>query len=802
VYRPADIEKKWQARWVAEKAFETPSLGERPKYYVLDMFPYPSGTGLHVGHVEGYTCTDIVARYKRMRGFDVLHPMGWDSFGLPAEQYAIETGVHPMNSTQHNILNFRAQCDAMGFSYDWSRVLDTSKPDYYRWTQWIFKRLFEKGLAYRAEALVNWCPALGTVLANDEVIDGKSERGGYPVERKPLMQWMLRITAYADRLLDDLNKVDYPESIAAMQRDRIGRSEGCDVRFAIEGHADSFWIYTTRPDTLFGASFCVVAPEHELLKQIASAEQRAAVDAYLKETQAKSDLERAGPDAGKTGVFTGAYAVNPVNGEKLPIWVADYVLATYGTGAIMAVPGHDKRDWAFAKRFDLPIREVIAGGDVSVAAWEGDGELVNSGFLNGLKTEAAFNAAVDHLEEQGLGSRKVRYRMRDWIFARQRYWGEPIPVVYDEAGVIHTLPDEALPVELPMLADFKPTGDGEAPLERDKAWLHTTLPGSSAPARRETHTMPTLAGSSWYFFRFIDPQNGSVFVDPTLAKRWMPVDLYVGGAEHAVGHLLYSRFFTKVLFDLGLVPTDEPYAKLVNPGMILGADSRKMSKRYGNAVNPTDVIAEHGADALRLFEMFLGPLEQHKPWNDNGVTGVRRFLDRAWRLYFDGETDALKVTEDKPTDDQLRLLHRCTLKVSDDIEALRLNTAVSHFMTFVNEAMKWETRPRAVLEQFALLLSPFAPHFAEEVWARLGHTDLAMKQPFPAIDPKWLEDDKVEIVIQVTGKIVSRQTLKKGASQAEAVALAKQDEAVAKRLDGREPKKVIFVQDRLLNFLV
>jgi len=538
------------------------------------------------------------------------------------------------------------------------------------------------------------------------------------------------------------------------------------------------------------------------VRKISSAEQLPAVEAYLQESGAKSDLERAGPEAGKTGVFTGAYAINPVNQDKIPIWVADYVLSTYGTGAIMSVPGHDRRDWAFARRFKLPIREVIAGGNVDEAAFEGDGLVVNSGFLNGLTATAAFDKAAEWLTSKNLGSRKVRYRMRDWIFARQRYWGEPIPVVYGEDGKIHTLPDEALPLELPKLENFKPTGDGQAPLERIPEWVRTEVPGTGAPGHRETHTMPTLAGSSWYFLRFIDPQNGSVFVDPSLSKRWMPVDLYVGGAEHAVGHLLYSRFFTKFLFDLGLIHVDEPYTKLVNPGMILGSDSRKMSKRYGNAVNPTDVIAQYGADSLRLFEMFLGPLEQHKPWNDSGVTGVRRFLDRAWRLFFDNETDALTISEEAPNDEQLKLLHRTIKKIRHDTETLSLNTSISTLMTFANEATKWEKRPRAILEPFLLLLSPYAPHFAEEAWHRLGHSTLAMQQPFPEADPKWLEDDQVELVVQINGKIVARQAQPKGTSQADALSLAKQNQNVEAKLAGREPKKVIFVPDRLLNLVV
>ena len=646
-YRPIDIESKWQEHWATNRLFETQSDSSRPKFYVLDMFPYPSGAGLHVGHVEGYTATDIVARYYRMAGYEVLHPMGWDSFGLPAEQNAIETGVHPMKSTEGNIKNFRAQCDALGLSYDWGREIDTSKPDYYKWTQWIFLQMFERDLAYRTEALVNWCPALGTVLANDEVIDGKSERGGHEVIRKPLMQWMLRITAYAERLLTDLEKVEYPESIVAMQRDRIGRSEGADIAFDLEGHSEKLDVFTTRPDTLFGATFCVLAPEHPLVSQLTTDEHRTAVDAYVKEASARSDVDRSGRDAGKTGVFTGAYAVNPVNDARVPIWIADYVLITHGTGAIMCVPGHDQRDWDFADRFNLPIVEVISGGDVTKAAHVGDGVLVNSGFLNGLKKKEAIARAAQWVEDKGIGERKVRYKLRDWVFARQRYWGEPVPVVHaKDDSSIHRLTDEQLPLVLPMLEDFKPSGQGEVPLARLPDWVATTVPGTDRPARRETHTMPTLAGSAWYFFRFIDPLNAAMFCDPELAKRWMPVDLYIGGAEHAVGHLMYSRFFTKFLHDIGASPVDEPFQKLVNPGMILGPDHQKMSKRFGNVVNPTDVVMEHGADALRLYEMFLGPIEQSKPWNQKGIIGVRRFLDRAWRLFFDDDDKLLPSIDD------------------------------------------------------------------------------------------------------------------------------------------------------------
>ncbi|MEM8710415.1 MAG: leucine--tRNA ligase, partial [Planctomycetota bacterium] len=640
-YQPASIEPQWQKYWEENATFRTDTSagdGKKPTWYVLDMFPYPSGSGLHVGHVEGYTASDIIARFKRMKGFEVLHPMGWDAFGLPAEQYAISQNVHPRESTTRNIDTFRAQLKAVGFSYDWEREVGTFDPSFYKWTQWIFLKLLEHDLAYQSEALVNWCPALGTVLANDEVIDGKSERGGHPVERKPMKQWMLRITKYADRLLEGLDEVDFPESIKAMQRDRIGRSEGADATFAIKGHDEALVVFTTRPDTMFGATFCVLAPEHDLVSVITTEGCRASVDAYRREAAAKSEIARTGVEAGKSGVFTGAYAINPANGAEVPIWVADYVLMGYGTGAIMCVPGHDERDWMFADKFGLPIVEVVAGGDVTKEAYAGEGLHVNSSSaetglsLDGLGKDDAIAKMASWLEDKGLGRKIVRFRLRDWIFARQRYWGEPIPVVIDEGGEVHPLPFDELPLNLPDTADYTPSETGEAPLSRMKDWVQTSVPGGDAPARREADTMPGSAGSSWYFFRFIDPHNEGALCDPEKAKAWLPVDLYVGGAEHAVGHLLYSRFWTKFLFDIGVSPVEEPFKRLINQGMILGEDSRKMGKRYGNTVDPFDVIEEYGADTLRIFEMFLGPLEQEKPWNKSGLDGVRRFLNRAWRL--------------------------------------------------------------------------------------------------------------------------------------------------------------------------
>jgi len=802
-YDPRTIEPKWQKVWEEQGLFHAGERPDLPKYYVLDMFPYPSGSGLHVGHTEGYTASDILARYKRMKGFDVLHPMGWDAFGLPAEQYAIEKGVHPETSTRANIENFRTQLRSMGYSYDWRREFATCDPDYYHWTQWIFLKLVEKGLAYQEEALVNWCPALGTVLANDEVIDGKSERGGHEVIRRPMKQWMLRITAYADRLLEGLDRVDFPESIKAMQRDRIGRSEGADAVFEIEGHDARMEIFTTRPDTMFGATFCVLAPEHPLVAEITTEEHRAAVDAYVEEAARKSEIDRSGADAGKSGVDTGAFAINPANGARLPIWVADYVLMGYGTGAIMCVPGHDQRDWDFARTFGLPIVEVITGGDIEQEAWAGDGSLVNSGFLDGLDTGAAIRAMIDWLEEKQLGRGVVRYKLRDWIFARQRYWGEPVPVVVGEDGVAHPLPESALPVELPHLEDFQPTGTGSSPLARAADWVATTVPGTDRPAAREIDTMPGSAGSSAYFLRFIDPGNGETICDPALAERWMPVDLYLGGAEHAVGHLLCSRCRTKFLHDLGGCPVDEPYRKLVNQGMILGEDHRKMSKRYGNVVNPTDVIASHGADSLRVYEMAMGPIEADKPWSTGGLQGAWRLLGRVWRLFFDESADdRLLVDDSDPTDDQLRLLHRTIAAVDEDTGSLRLNTAIARMTEFVNEMNPQETRPRAVMEPFVLLLAPYAPHLAEEIWERLGHGESLLWHPFPEAESQWLVDDTVEVPVQVNGKIRARLSVATDITEEAIRELAFADQKVLAHVEGRQVVKFIYVPGRMVTVAV
>ena len=801
-YQPQKIEPKWQAHWKEENLFRAGAREDLPKYYVLDMFPYPSGSGLHVGHTEGYTASDIVARHRRMKGYDVLHPMGFDAFGLPAEQYAIEQGVHPEASTRKNIETFSTQLRAMGYSYDWEREFATCDPSYYHWTQWIFLKLLERGLAYQEEAMVNWCPALGTVLANDEVIEGKSERGDHEVVRRPMKQWMLRITAYADRLLEGLDRVEFPESIKAMQRDRIGRSEGADATFTIVGTDQTLEIFTTRPDTLFGATFCVLSPEHRLVTELTVETQREAVEAYCQDAARKSDIERSGSDAGKTGVFTGAYAVNPCTGEEIPIWVADYVLMGYGTGAIMCVPGHDQRDWDFATGFGLPIVEVIEGGDITQEAWSGEGPHIKSGFLDGLGKDEAIERVNAWLEDEGIGKRVVRYRLRDWIFARQRYWGEPVPVVIDEDGEAHALPETALPLELPHLDDFAPTGTGKSPLARAEEWIGTTVPGTGAPATRELDTMPGSAGSSAYFLRFIDPGNSQALVDPELARRWMPVDLYMGGDEHAVGHLLYSRFWTKFLFDLGVCPVDEPYKRLVNQGMILGEDHRKMSKRFGNVVDPLDVIADQGADALRVYEMFMGPIDVDKPWSTGGLIGARRFLDRVWRLFLDDEDQFPETFSDEPTDAQWRLLHRTIDKVDGDTEALHFNTAIAQMMIFVNEMRAMDSRPRVILEPFCLLLAPYAPHMAEELWAALGHDKSLMWEAYPAVDPVWLQADLVEVPVQIRGKVRGKLNVPPDISEDDLRAEVFADSQVQRHLEGKEVVKFIYVPGRMVNLVV
>jgi leucyl-tRNA synthetase len=938
-YHFGPIEKKWQEFWERHKTFRAEDFAPgKPKLYVLDMFPYPSGAGLHVGHPEGYTATDIYCRYKRMRGFNVLHPMGWDAFGLPAEQYAVEKNVHPRITTQANIATFRRQIKALGFSYDWDREVDTTDPGYYRWTQWIFLQIHDtwydpdyrwvdpqgktrqgkgrpiaelpipagvdpdayrdsKRLAYRAEVPVNWCPALGTVLANEEVVDGKSERGNHPVVRMPMKQWMLRITAYADRLVEDLEGLDWSRAIIDMQRNWVGRSEGAEVDFPIKvgGGFDNWrvrrmshgWpssapddvirVYTTRPDTLFGATYMVLAPEHPLVDRLTTAEQRDAVAAYREAAARKSDMDRTDLARSKTGVFTGGYAVNPVNGEPVPVWIADYVLMGYGTGAIMAVPGHDERDFAFARTFDLPIRRVVApsidgAGHPLEAAEPEPGFAVNSRnpeiALDGRPTAEAKAAITSWLAESGLGRKAVNYKLRDWLFSRQRYWGEPFPIVLDEQEHPHALPESELPVLLPELADFKPTGNPEPPLSKAKEWVRY-----SEKARRETNTMPQWAGSCWYYLRYLDPKNTEAPWDRAKERYWMPVDLYVGGAEHAVLHLLYSRFWHKVLFDRGWVSTPEPFQRLINQGMILGemeftgyqdeagawvsaahvqdsdhhhhvikgtqpprpvrvvkldeeqatkkgdafvlaenpdiridARAHKMSKSRGNVINPDAVIAEYGADSLRLYEMFMGPLEAVKPWSMKGVEGVYRFLGRAWRMIVDHEADDVRldprVQGVEPTPEQAKVVARTVAGVTEDIEAMRFNTAISKLMEFVNAFTGQEVRPRSAMETFTLLLAPLAPHLGEELWQVLGHTDTLAYHPWPTFDPALLRDEEVEIPVQVNGKVRSRLVVPADADKAAIERAARADERIAALLEGKAIKKVIAVPGKLVNFVV
>jgi leucyl-tRNA synthetase len=802
------IEAKWQAYWEQERPFRAEEDRFRPKFYCLDMFPYPSGSGLHVGHLEGYTATDIVSRYKRMRGFNVLHPMGWDAFGLPAEQYAVKTGIHPAITTAENIATFKRQMKRVGLSYDWEREISTTDPDYYRWTQWIFLQLFKRGLAYVAEVPVNWCPALGTVLANEEIIDGKSEVGGFDVVRKPMRQWVLKITAYADRLLEDLALVEWPSSTLEMQKNWIGRSIGAEVEFGLAGLNGTIRVFTTRPDTLFGATYMVLAPEHPLVEIVTTATERAAVRAYREAASRKSDLQRRELEKDKTGVFTGGYAINPVNGELLPIWIADYVLMGYGTGAIMAVPAHDERDWAFAKTYALPIREVISGGDIEKAAYvEAErGRVVNSTTpdrsfsIDGLTPADAIPKITAWLETKGKGRKAVNYKLRDWLFARQRYWGEPFPIVWVD-GEAKPLPEEQLPLLLPETNNFKPSGSGESPLANLDEWLATTDPETGRPARRETNTMPQWAGSCWYYLRFIDPRNATQLVDPVKEQYWMPVDLYVGGSEHAVLHLLYARFWHKVLYDIGVTSTPEPFKKLVHQGIVLGEDNQKMSKSRGNVVNPDQMIDRFGADAVRMYEMFMGPLEAMKPWSTRGVEGVTRFLERVWRLMVDEDgrlSDA--VVTSPPSLDHQRLLHQTIKKVTDDIEGLRFNTAISQMMVFTNEMTKAERRPRGLLEPFVLLLSPFAPHLAEELWARLGHKPSVAQQPWPVYDPALAASDRLTIPVQVNGRLRGKVEVEADVARERVEALARAQ--VAEWLQGKDPRKVVYVEKKLINFVV
>ena len=800
-YNHKTIEKKWQKYWAAHNTFNTTTDPDKPKFYALDMFPYPSGQGLHVGHPEGYTATDILSRFKRAQGYNVLHPMGWDAFGLPAEQYALDTGNDPAEFTKKNIETFRRQINSLGFSYDWNREVNTTDPEYYKWTQWIFTKLYEKGLAYEAEVAVNWVPELGTVIANEEVIDGKSERGGYDVIRKPMRQWMLKITAYADRLLDDLEELDWPESIKEMQRNWIGRSVGANVTFKVAGTDKEFTVFTTRPDTLFGATYTVLAPELDLVKEITTPEQMQAVEDYIAQAAKKSDLNRTDLAKEKTGVFTGAYAINPVNGKEIPIWIADYVLASYGTGAIMAVPAHDDRDFEFAKTFDLEIIPVLAGGDVTKAPFTEDGEHINSEFLNGLNKQEAIDKMVAWLEEHGVGKKEVSYRLRDWLFSRQRYWGEPIPIIHWEDGTTTALSEEELPLRLPKADNIKPSGTGESPLANITDWVNVVDPRTGLKGRRETNTMPQWAGSSWYFLRYVDPHNKQALADYEKLKQWLPVDIYIGGAEHAVLHLLYARFWHKFLYDLGVVPTKEPFQKLFNQGMILGENNEKMSKSRGNVVNPDDVVKQYGADTLRLYEMFMGPLDASIAWSENGLEGSRKFLDRVWRLIVD-ENGKLRDRITTFNDGKLDKVYNQTVKkVTEDFENLHFNTAISQMMVFVNEAYKADALPYAYIEGFVQLLAPIAPHIAEELWEILGNEGGISYVPWPTFDEAALVESEVEIVCQINGKVRAKLMVPVDSSKEALEELALANEQVKEQIAGKTVRKVIAVPNKLVNIV-
>ena len=801
-YKHIEIEKKWQRYWEEHKIFKTTEDDDKKNYYALDMFPYPSGQGLHVGHPEGYTATDIMARMKRMQGYNVLHPMGWDAFGLPAEQYALNTGNSPREFTKKNVNNFRRQIKSLGLSYDWDREVNTTDPAYYKWTQWIFEQLYKKGLAYEAEVPVNWSPDLGTVVANEEVIDGKTERGGFPVIRKPMRQWVLKITAYADRLIDDLDDLDWPEAIKEQQRNWIGRSVGAAINFPVSGDENTkIEVFSTRPDTIFGVAALVLAPEHELVKQLTTPEHENEVEAYIEKISHKSDLERTDLAKDKTGVFTGSYVVNPVSGEKLPIWIADYVLNSYGTGAVMVVPAHDERDHEFAQKFDLPIVQVIEGGDVQKEAYTGDGVHINSDFLNGMDKEEAIDAINNWLEENGVGEKKVNYRLRDWLFSRQRYWGEPIPVIHWEDGETTLVPEDELPLYLPKATDIKPSGTGESPLANLDDWVNV-VDENGRKGRRETNTMPQWAGSSWYFLRYIDPHNNHEVADYEKLKEWLPVNLYVGGAEHAVLHLLYARFWHKFLYDLGVVPTKEPFQKLVNQGMILGSNHEKMSKSKGNVVNPDDIVEQYGADTLRLYEMFMGPLDASIPWSEEGLGGAHKFINRVWNLLID-ENDNLRDRVTTINNHDLDKIYNETVKkVTEDYEAMHFNTAISQLMVFVNNAYKADSLPLEYVEGLVKLLSPVVPHITEELWSKLGHVGSIAYAKWPTYDESKLVEDVVEIVVQINGKVRQHLQVSKDASREELQALALNDERIKQELVDKEVKKVIAVPGKLVSIVV
>ena len=802
-YDHSAIEKKWQRYWKQHETFKSTLDNSKKKYYALDMFPYPSGQGLHVGHPEGYTATDVMARMKRMQGFNVLHPMGFDAFGLPAEQYALKTGHNPKGFTNKNIDHFRDQIQSLGFSYDWDREVNTTDPKYYKWTQWIFEQLYKKGLAYEDEIMVNWAPDFmgGTVVANEEVEDGKTKRGGYPVYRKPMKQWVLKITAYADRLIDDLDLVDWPESVKEMQRNWIGRSEGAAVDFGIAGHADQkIEVFTTRCDTLFGASYVVLAPEHELVNQITTSDQKAAVKEYQEEASRRSDLERTDLSKEKTGVFTGAYAINPVNGVKLPIWISDYVLASYGTGAVMAVPAHDDRDYAFAHKFNLPIKQVIEGGNLDKAAYTGDGKHINSGFLDGLNIDEAKQKMVDWLTEHHAGQKKVNYKLRDWIFSRQRYWGEPIPVIHWDDGTTSLVPEDELPLELPDTDNIEPSGTGESPLAKIKDWVNV-YDENGRHGLRETNTMPQWAGSSWYWLRYTDPHNDQALASKEALDYWSPVDLYVGGAEHAVLHLLYARFWHKFLYDLGVVPTPEPFMKLVNQGMILGSNHEKMSKSKGNVVNPDEIVDQYGADTLRLYEMFMGPLTESVPWDPKGLHGANKWVHRVWRLIMDDNNhlrDRISTINDGKLD---KVYNQTVKKVTEDYERMHFNTAISQLMVFVNEAYKVDDLPVEYIKGFIKMIAPVMPHMAEELWSQFNESDTITYQPWPTYDPSKIVEDEVEMIVQVNGKVRAKLKLAKDTDKDSAEKAALADDNVQKFVVGKDIKKVIVVPNKIVNIV-
>ncbi|MFC6292861.1 leucine--tRNA ligase [Macrococcus epidermidis] len=800
-YNHQSIEKKWQKYWLDNKTFKTGEDMEQPKFFALDMFPYPSGAGLHVGHPEGYTATDIVSRFKRMQGYNVLHPMGWDAFGLPAEQYAIDTGNDPAEFTKKNIETFKRQIQELGFSYDWDREVNTTDPEYYKWTQWIFIQLYNKGLAYVDEVAVNWCPALGTVLSNEEVIDGVSERGGHPVIRKPMRQWVLKITEYADRLLEDLDELDWPESLKDMQRNWIGKSEGAEVEFKVDGKDASFKVFTTRPDTIFGATYAVLSPEHTLVASITTDEQREAIQAYQEQASRKSDLERTDLAKDKTGVFTGSYAINPFTNEQMPIWISDYVLASYGTGAIMAVPAHDERDYEFAKQFGLVIKPVLEGGDIDKEAFTGDGVHINSGELDGLNKEDGIARAIEMLEAKQIGEKKVSYKLRDWLFSRQRYWGEPIPVIIWEDGSMTTVPEDELPLMLPKTDKIMPSGTGESPLANIDEFINVVDPVTGMKGRRETNTMPQWAGSCWYYLRYIDPHNSEALADPEKLKYWLPVDLYIGGAEHAVLHLLYARFWHKVLYDLGVVPTKEPFQKLFNQGMILGEGNEKMSKSKGNVVNPDDVVESHGADTLRLYEMFMGPLDASIAWSTNGLDGARRFLDRVYRAFITEEGTLSAKVVDTETPALEKVYHQTVKKVTDDYNTLGFNTAISQMMVFINEVYKQDAVSREYVEGFVKLLSPIAPHITEEIWSILGHDGTITYEAWPTYDESKLVDNEVEIVIQVNGKVKLKAKVSKDTDKEALEAFALEQDAIKTQIEGKTIRKVIAVPNKLVNIV-